>query len=83
MPRLLISLILLLTGLAGFLTSFLLLRLGVIEMWLRYPAAILVAYSVFLLLLRLWLSLLRPRKRVPDIVSDVLDSAHRLKRFNQ
>ena len=49
------SLILLLTGLAGFLASFSLLHLDVARMWIRYPIAILIAYGVFLLLLRLWL----------------------------
>lgn len=55
------SIILLLTGLAGFLVSFAMLRLGISQMWLRYPVAIIVAYGVFLLLLRVWLSLNRPR----------------------
>ena len=55
MPRLQMSLILLLTGLAGFLASFSLLQLNVSRMWIRYPIAILIAYGVFLLLLRLWL----------------------------
>lgn len=54
-PRLLMMLILLLTGAAGFAVSFSLLRLGLTRMWLRYPIAILLAYCVFLLLLRLWL----------------------------
>jgi hypothetical protein len=64
-PRLLITLVLLLTGLAGFLVSFSLLRFGMTRMWLRYPLAILIAYCVFLLLLRLWLFLQRPH--LPDI----------------
>jgi hypothetical protein len=51
------SLILAATGAAGFLTSFALLHAGVWRMWLRYAAAVLVAYLVFLLLLRLWLFL--------------------------
>ena len=49
------TLILLFTGLAGFLASFSLLHLNVSRMWIRYPIAILIAYGVFLLLLRLWL----------------------------
>ncbi len=53
------SLILLLTGFVGFLTSFLLLHWEVSQMWLRYPVAILLAYVAFLLLLRLWLALHR------------------------
>lgn len=55
MPRIQMSLILLFTGLAGFLASFSLLQLNVSRMWIRYPISILIAYGVFLLLLRLWL----------------------------
>lgn len=61
LPRLQMSLILSLTGLGGFLASFSLLHLGLSWMWLRYPLAILFAYSLFLLLLRLWLFLQQPR----------------------
>jgi hypothetical protein len=53
------SVILLLTGFIGFLSSFLLLQFGVFKMWLRYPLAILSAYVAFLLLLRLWLAIQR------------------------
>lgn len=59
MPRVLMSLILAATGAAGFLVSFALLHAGVERMWLRYPVAVLVAYGVFLLLLRVWLYLQR------------------------
>ena len=59
--------ILLVTGLAGFLVSFLLLHSGMTRMWLRYPLAILFAYCVFLLLLRLWLSFMRPGDAGPDV----------------
>src|SRR5882724_193072 len=55
MPRFQVSVILLFTGFVGFLVSFSLLHLNVFRMWLRYPIAILIAYCVFLLLLRLWL----------------------------
>jgi hypothetical protein len=55
MPRFQMSLILLFTGLSGFLVSFSLLHLHVFRMWVRYPIAILIAYGVFLLLLRVWL----------------------------
>jgi hypothetical protein len=55
MPRFQMSLILLFTGLSGFLVSFSLLHLQVFQMWVRYPIAILIAYCVFLLLLRVWL----------------------------
>jgi hypothetical protein len=72
-PRLHASLILLLTGLAGFLASFVLLRLGIDAMWLRYPVAILFAYGVFLILLRVWLSLSRPRDFGLDIVDTTVE----------
>jgi hypothetical protein len=59
LPRFQMSVILLLTGFIGFLSSFLLLQIGVFKMWLRYPLAILSAYVAFLLLLRLWLAIQR------------------------
>ncbi|HET6892446.1 MAG TPA: hypothetical protein VFH31_15190, partial [Pyrinomonadaceae bacterium] len=65
-PRIQVTLILSLTALAGFLVSFILLRLDVIQMWLRYSVAILVAYGVFLVLLALWLWLQR-RSRDIDL----------------
>jgi hypothetical protein len=58
-PRLLVSCLLAVTGAAGFLVSSALLHLGVASMVVRYPLAVLSAYSVFLLLLRLWLALQR------------------------
>lgn len=73
-PRLLVSFLLALTGAAGFLVSTALLHLGVTSMTVRYPLAVLSAYSVFLLLLRLWLALQRrkddgssPLDWLPDI----------------
>ncbi|HEX8352529.1 MAG TPA: hypothetical protein VF611_06515 [Pyrinomonadaceae bacterium] len=65
MPRAQMSLILASTGAAGFLASFLMLRLGLSLMWLRYALAVLLAYAVFLLLLRLWL-LLHSREPLAD-----------------
>ena len=55
LPRIQVSLLLSLTGLAGFLVSFSLLHLGVPWMWVRYPIAVLIAYGIFLVLLALWL----------------------------
>ena len=46
--------ILLITGVIGFGISVGLLKAGMDEMWLRYPLAVLGAYGVFLLLVRLW-----------------------------
>jgi hypothetical protein len=54
-PRVQMSLIVGLTGGAGLLFSFIMLKLGVTSMALRYPLALLMAYGVFLLLLWLWL----------------------------
>lgn len=59
LPRLQMSGLLALTGAAGFLTSFSLLELGVDSMAVRYPVAVLAAYAVFLLLLRVWLAMQR------------------------
>lgn len=53
-PRLALGIVLALTGLAGFGISFLLLKAGVGDMWLRYPVAVLGAYGIFLLLMRAW-----------------------------
>lgn len=54
-PRLQMSLIVALTGGSGLLASFLLLHGGIQSMALRYPAAVALAYVVFLLLLWVWL----------------------------
>lgn len=60
-PRLAVSGMLALTGLAGFLCSFGLLRLGVDGMGARYAISVLVAYAAFLAQLRLWVALARRR----------------------
>ena len=54
-PRLQMLLLVSLTGAAGFLASFTLLRLGLTEMWLRYLVAVSFAYLAFLGLLWVWL----------------------------
>jgi hypothetical protein len=54
-PRLQMFLLVSITGGAGFLASFLLLRFGLDTLWLRYLAALGWAYAVFLFLLWLWL----------------------------
>ena len=53
-PRLQMTLIVVATGVAGFLSSMLLLHLGMVKMWERYPLAVVISYGVFLLLLKLW-----------------------------
>ena len=78
-PRLQMFLILSVTGAAGFLLSFALLHVGITRMWLRYPVVILLAYCIFLLILRFWLfSHSRMRRTnmdssTPDIDASVLD----------
>ena len=73
LPRFQMSVILLLTGFTGFLSSFLFLQFGVFKMWLRYPLAILSAYVAFLLLLRLWLAIQRHQNSLDfDLPVDVM-----------
>jgi hypothetical protein len=64
-PRVRMLWIVALTGVAGLLASFVLLHLGFASMPLRYAIALLVAYAVFLLLLRLWL--IEPAHTNPDL----------------
>ena len=54
----------LVTGLAGFLTSFALLRLHLTILWLRYGLSVAAAYAVFLVLIWCWVRL-HPRTAVP------------------
>lgn len=70
-PRVQMMLLLAAAGGAGFLTSYGLLQLGLDLMALRYPLAVGVAYLVFFLLLRLWLTL----QSDPDESLDGLDLA--------
>ena len=53
-PRVIVTGILLLTATAGFISSRAMLKWGLDAMWLRYPLAVLIAWSVFLLLVRIW-----------------------------
>lgn len=54
-PRLLMAMLVSITGGAGFLASVLLLDAGLREMWARYLVSVGIAYAVFLCLLWLWL----------------------------
>jgi hypothetical protein len=77
------SLILAATGAAGFVASFAMLHLGVWRMWIRYPLAVLFAYAVFIVLLRVWLFLhgREPRDNTSvdlnaaDVASDIARDA--------
>ena len=75
LPRVQMSLILAATGAAGFVASFAMLHLGVWRMWIRYPLAVLFAYAVFIVLLRVWLFLhgRGARDRVPELELDVVE----------
>jgi hypothetical protein len=53
-PRVVVSGILMLTAFTGFFSSRAMLKWGLDAMWLRYPLAVLVAWGVFLLLVRVW-----------------------------
>ena len=61
LPRLILSLLLLITGAVAFLVSYELLRAGVDHMWLRYPIALLLSYAVLLGLIRIWVEIERAR----------------------
>jgi len=60
-PRLFLSFLLGLTGLVGFGISIGLLRIGISEMWIRYPISVLGAYGAFLGFIRVWVALERSR----------------------
>lgn len=74
-PRLQMLLLVMMTGAAGFIASYLLLWAGIDEMWFRYLLALGIAYLTFLMLLWLWL---RTRAQdgsdFPDLSG--LDSGH-------
>jgi hypothetical protein len=71
-PRIYVSVILALTALAGFLSSFCLLQFGIRAMWVRYPIATMIAYGVFLLLLAIWLWLQHRDLHIGDSVLDFI-----------
>lgn len=77
-PRVQMMLLLAATGGAGFLASYGMLQLGVDRMALRYPLAVGIAYLVFFLLLRLWLSLQDDTDEYPvdglDLAVDAADA---------
>ena len=55
-PRLVMTSVLMLTGIAGFALCHLMLWFGVLAMGIRYPLAAAGGYGVFLLLLRAWVA---------------------------
>lgn len=60
-PRLMLGILLLITGLIGFFVSYALLRAGVGHMWIRYPIAVFVGYAALLGLIRAWVEFERRR----------------------
>jgi len=73
-PRLQMMLMVMMTGLIGFLSSFILLHSGMQTMWLRYLCAFGIAYIGFIGLLRVWL--VTQREHVADVAEAVLDIAY-------
>src|SRR5688500_3218802 len=65
-PRLHMLVLVCVTALTGFATSYGLLHAGLTSMALRYPLAVGAAYVVFLGLVRLWLRRFRLRSRGSD-----------------
>jgi hypothetical protein len=64
-PRQSLVLLILITGLVGFLASVTMLRVGITSMALRYPIAVLVAWCAMLGLIRMWVEL-EKRRFDPD-----------------
>ncbi|HCE45063.1 MAG TPA: hypothetical protein DET40_16100 [Lentisphaeria bacterium] len=77
-PRIQMFVILFSTGVFGFLFSFLLLKIGMTQMWMRYPAAVCLSYLVFLVLLWIWLQYqeyMEPQSTVDDGI-DAVENLH-------
>ncbi len=73
LARLQMTVIVIATGVAGFLASAALVHLGVTSMGLRYGIAFVIAYGVFLGLVRLWVELYRRRIDGADALDDIPD----------
>lgn len=73
-PRLQMTVMVALTGLAGWLLSAALLHLGLHSMMLRWPVALLGAWGAFLAMLGVWVRLQRESLEPPD-PEDVIDTA--------
>ena len=70
LPRLQMTLLVALTGLAGFAASYVLLHAGFVVMWSRYLLSFGIAYLIFLVLLWVWL------RSSSDDYSDIGDLAN-------
>lgn len=67
LPRVALSLVLIITGFVGWFISYALLHAGLGQMWLRYPVAVLLGYGFFLALLRLWVEIEKRRFRPEEL----------------
>lgn len=66
-----------LTGSIGFLLSSGMLHLGVTEMWIRYPVAVIGAYGAFLGMIRVWVEFERARFDPDSVeIQDALRDGH-------
>ncbi len=77
-PRLQMMFIVMLTGLAGLLASFLMLQAGVLGMGKRYFFAMCCAYIMFLFLLWVWMRMRDEAADAADLGLDVADAALQL-----
>ena len=69
-PRAMMSVILMITGAAGFAGSVGMLKCGLGQMGVRYPLAVLFAWGVFLVLVRLWAVFESESFRMEDHIGD-------------
>lgn len=70
--RLAMAFILIITGAAGVAASWGMLKAGVLQMWLRYPLAVLIAWGAFLILLWLWMQVERRYFKADEQMAELL-----------
>jgi len=81
-PHLVLFTVLILTGIVGAVSSFLMLRLGLGQMWLRYPIAAFIAYGVFLLFLHIWRDQVLRRSEFAAEIERMTDEAEAIDHSN-
>ena len=69
-PRATMSVILMITGAAGFVSSVVMLKCGLGQMGVRYPLAVFFAWGIFLGLVRLWAACESRSFRIDDHLGD-------------
>ena len=70
--RMAMAFILTLTGAAGVAASWGLLKAGLLEMWMRYPLAVLIAWGVFLALVWCWMQIERKYFTADEDMAELL-----------